>query len=249
VIRVRFVIPLLLTLASLTLAAPEAWAQVSRGGGGVSAQMMQQYQQLAAERTQLQDENAQLKKERDDLKQKLDLADKDLAGAKTGAARNAAALSELAAARSRNEATEKSLADEKARLQELVDKFRETIANLRESESARTQLQQQVATDSTTFDRCVERNDALFQVTTEVLDRYEHQGAFSYMARAEPFTRLARTRAENLVEEYRERAEELRMQKAKAAPGGGGASGTPARGPTVKPAPAPASGTADPPRG
>jgi hypothetical protein len=34
------------------------------------------------------------------------------------------------------------------------------------------------------------------------------------MARAEPFTRIKRTQVDNYVLEYKQRAEELRMQKA-----------------------------------
>ena len=74
----------------------------------------------------------------------------------------------------------------------------------------------------------------------EILDRYQHQGAFSFLARAEPFTRIKQTQIDNLVVEYRERAEELRQKK----PAAGGApvvtgaptgSAAPAAGPASAP--------------
>jgi hypothetical protein len=65
------------------------------------------------------------------------------------------------------------------------------------------------------LDVCSQRNNDLYKVNTEVLDRYEHEGAFGHMARAEPFTRLKRTQIENLVDEYRQRAEELELRQSK----------------------------------
>jgi len=109
--------------------------------------------------------------------------------------------------------------DAKGKMQELVGKFRETITQMRGIESERSQLQQQLAQSKTAFDQCAERNYSLYQVDNEVLDRYSHEGAFSHMASAEPFTRIKRTQIDNLVLEYKERAEELRMKKAEAASG------------------------------
>ena len=45
------------------LYVPDAVAQTTRSGGGGNAQLMQQMQQLASERTSLQAENARMKKE------------------------------------------------------------------------------------------------------------------------------------------------------------------------------------------
>jgi len=188
-----------------------ATAQSARSGGGASAALVQQLQQLGSERTQLQADNGKLKKTADDLKKQLDTVTRQFAAYKAAAEQRNQAT--LGAARTANESSAKAVEDTKAKMQELIGRFRETLTTLRGVESERTQLQQQVAQSSTTFDRCVERNYALAKVTEEVLDRYEHQGAFTYLARSEPFTRIKRTQVENLVDEYRERAEELRVSK------------------------------------
>jgi chromosome segregation ATPase len=201
-----------------TLFTAPALAQVQRsGGGGASAQLMQQYQQLAAERTQLQADNAKLKKDFDDLKKQLDGLKQQASVSKAGASRSEAAI---VAARAENDSNAKALADTKSKMQELIGRFRETITQLRTLETERTELQQQVAQSTAAYDKCAERNYSLYQTTAEVLDRYEHQGAFSYLARSEPFTRLKRTQIENLVDEYRQRVEELRVKIAPV-PGGG----------------------------
>ncbi|HEY0339969.1 MAG TPA: hypothetical protein VGC34_04125 [Steroidobacteraceae bacterium] len=204
-----YLVPLLIGLGALVRLEP-ALAQVERsGGGGANAALLQQYQQAVTERTQLQADNAKLKKTADDLKKQLDTANQQLNALKAGSTHGQAAL---AAAQRESETAAKNSADLKNKMQELVTNFRQTIANLHGVETERTQLQQQVAQDKTAFDRCVANNFALFEVNGEILDRYEHEGAFSHMARAEPFTRLKRTQIQNLVDEYRERAEELRVQ-------------------------------------
>jgi hypothetical protein len=227
-------------LAGTLLCGPVA-AQVERSGGGASAKLMQQYQQMATERTQLQAQNAQLKKDLEDAKKQLGVVQQQATAAKAGVGRRSQA--ELAAARASNETTQKSLDETKARMQELAVHFRETVATMRGIETERTQLQQQLAESRAAFDRCAEANYELYKVDNEVLDRYEHQGAFSYLGRAEPFTRIKRTRIENLVDEYRQRAEELRVKKATAAADGAttnnAAAASAASKPTTAPLPPP----------
>jgi regulator of replication initiation timing len=193
------------------LGAVSAAAQVQRSGGTANPQLMQQYQQAVTERSQLQAENEKLKKNLDDLKKQLDAAQQQLNTAKAGASREQSALS---AAQASNEGNVKALADSKAKTQELVSRFRETLTTLHGVETDRTQLQQQLGQSKAAYDKCAERNYELYQVDNEVLERYQHQGMFSYMERAEPFTRLKKTQIDNLALEYKERAEELRVKPA-----------------------------------
>jgi chromosome segregation ATPase len=210
--------------ASLCVAmASDALAQVQRSGGGANAQLAQQYQQIVTERAQLQADNDKLKKELDDTKKQLQAAKQQLAASKTSTGSSAA---QLAAAQAASQSAAQSLEQTKTRMQQLVDRFRETAVTLRDVESDRSRVQQQLAQSKSDFDRCAERNFQLYQVDSEVLDRYEHEGTLDHLARAEPFTRIKRTQVENLVDEYKTRAEELRVQKAAPAP--------------VPPAPAPA---------
>ena len=203
----------LLVSAGAWLSAEPALAQSQRsGGGGVNPAMVQQYQQAVSERTQLQAENAKLKTSADDLKKQLDAANKQLAALKAGSGRGQAAMAQLAAAQQENATTSKNLADLKSKAQELVANYRETIANLRTVETQKTKLQQDLAQSKANFDHCAQSNYELFKVNSEILDRYEHQGMFSYVERSEPFTRLKRTQIQNIVDEYKERAEELRVQ-------------------------------------
>src|SRR5882762_767084 len=63
--------PLVFIVLALAV-GPLAQAQSARSGGGASAQLLQQMQQLAYERTSLQSENAKLKKDLEDLRKERD---------------------------------------------------------------------------------------------------------------------------------------------------------------------------------
>src|ERR1700726_2838508 len=61
-----------LSVIAIGLLTTSAHAQSARSGGGASAQLLQQMQQLASERTSLQAENAKLKKDLEDLRKDRD---------------------------------------------------------------------------------------------------------------------------------------------------------------------------------
>src|ERR1700730_16661098 len=72
-IQLRAYISAVLVLSmALGFMSAAALAQTSRPSSGANAQLMQQMQQLASERTSLQAENAKLKKELDDLRKDRD---------------------------------------------------------------------------------------------------------------------------------------------------------------------------------
>ena len=223
--RLTAVAALALLAGALTLRS--ASAQAPRGGASsVNLQLMQQYQQAISDRAQLQEQTAKQKKDLDDLKKQVGALKKELAEAKAGTVHTQA---ELAAAQSTNQTSARSITDLRGKMQELIAHYRELQGNLQTVETDRGQLQQQLATSQSAYDKCAVTNDKLYDVTLEVLDRYQHQGAFSYLARSEPFTRIKRTEVDNMVVEYRERADELKVQKRDAAarPAAGGAGASP----------------------
>jgi chromosome segregation ATPase len=184
-------------------------AQTARSGGGDNAQLMQQMQQLAAERTQLQADNARLKREMDELRKERD----GLKGGKESREQRARA-SEAALTRAGQErdASARELEQLKERTQELVAKFRETIQELRNVESDRTQVKQQLGTRDTDLKSCVHNNGELITLNDEILKRFEKHGW------SEPFTQIKRVQLENLAEEYRGRAEDAQVQPTPNAP-------------------------------
>ena len=200
-------------IAVIVLGAGSAHAQVERSGGGEQQRIMQQYQQLASEKMTLQSQLAQMKKDLDAAQSELAATKKerDALRARTGNA--AAAAAEVAQLNESKQTAEKNLEQYKQRMVELVTRFREMAANLRDTEADRTKLRQTLEERNKAFDRCAADNLSLYEINGEILDRYEHVGLFTKASTAEPFTRLTRARIENLVDEYRERALQLRAEK------------------------------------
>jgi len=204
-------------LPALLFAAAFANAQAPRSGGASggsdSQRIMQQYQQVAAEKTSLQAQLAQMKKDLDGANAELKAVKKERDALKAQSAGTRAAAAQLAQATAAKESAEKGLEQNKQKTAELVDRFKLTIGTLKGVESEKAQLQKDNAALSSAFDKCVANNFELFDISNAVLDRYEHVGFFTKTAAAEPFTRLTRTRIDNLVDEYRQRAQELRLKK------------------------------------
>jgi DNA gyrase/topoisomerase IV subunit A len=197
----------------LLMVAPSGHAQTQRSGGGESQKLMLQYQQLAAEKTALQAQVAQMKKDLDSAQTDLAAVKKERDMLKAHSTGNAAAAAQLAQANAARESADKNLEQNKQRTTELVNRFKETISTLKGVEADHAQLQKDNAALNASFDKCAESNLGLYEIANTALDRYEHVGFFTKTGTAEPFTRITRTRINNLVDEYRARAEELRLKK------------------------------------
>ncbi len=200
----------LTALAAALTVASSAHAQSARSGGGEAQKFMQQYQQLASEKAALQAQLAQMKKDLDAANAELGSVKKERDTAKAHAGVPAAALTQANTAK---DAAERNLDQYKQRMNELVARFRETAGNLKEAEADRAKLRQDLAERSKSFDTCVADNMQLYDMNREILDRYEHVGWFTKASSAEPFTRITRTRLENIADEYRQRAQELQVKK------------------------------------
>lgn len=213
--------PATIVICALAVCASvPAGAQTTRSNSGGNAQLMQQMQQLAAERTALQAENARMKRELAETRKERDALK---GGKETNDKRARASEVALTRAAQERELGERELEQLKARTQELIGKFRETIEELRTVESDRTSVKQQLASRDTELKSCVDNNVALYKLNGEILTHLEGQGFWSGVGRAEPFTRLKRVQLENFVDEYKARAEDTRVSTPSAAPDVGGA--------------------------
>lgn len=191
--------------------APVAQAQTTRappaGGGGGNPQALQQMQASLAS---LQAENARLKKELEDAKGKVQAASKEASGSKQGVASLRAALAQAQASK---QASETLREQTQAKLSDLLDKYRQNTGALAGVETERGQLRQDLAAATGRLDTCAQRNVALYDAMNQALDKVGHGGFFTAMGRVEPFTKIERVRLENMVDEYRARADELKLKQ------------------------------------
>ncbi|MES1196577.1 MAG: hypothetical protein ABUL58_06500 [Steroidobacter sp.] len=180
-------------------------AQTQRSGNDAT-RVMQQLQQISAEKTRLQSENDAMKKQLEELKARL---------AKTGA--DQAVLQQQKRELDASSARQKESADEleksRARMQELIGKFREMATQLQSVETDRAQLKTALETRERDYKICVDRNVGLYFLNDEILQHLEGRTAWDKTVEKEPFTRISRIRLDNLVDEYRDRAEELRASR------------------------------------
>lgn len=204
-LRRRHLIALALCAQLLSAASH---AQTARSGGAPSAQVLQQMQQLAAERTSLQAENAKMKKQIDDLTRERDELKKGRQAIDLRARADAEALGR---SNTQRESTEQELTQTKAKIQELIAKFRETVQTLREVENENATGKQTLASREQELKTCIDRNLALYHLNDEVLTRMEKRSVFTRVAEAEPFTRIKRVQLENLIDEYKSRADEQKI--------------------------------------
>jgi len=225
---VRLVLIFAPALAAGWLVTLPASAQTERSGGGEAQRFMQQYQQIASEKSALQTQLAQQKKELDAAQTELAAVKKERDTLKAHAGATSAEAQKIA---QEKDSAEKSLEQYKQRMNEIVLRFREMAGTLKGVEADRAKLRQSVEERNSAYDRCVDANVQLAALNEEILNRYEHVGFFTKVSAAEPFTRITRARIENLVDEYRARAEQLKLQKSPPStavpPSGTGASPAP----------------------
>jgi chromosome segregation ATPase len=203
----------------LALGTTPLVAQVERSGGGQAQKFMQQYQQLAAEKTALEGRLAQTKQDLDTANATLEAVKKERDALKTkaaaGPAISASAVSQLT---TEKDTAQKNLEQYKQRMGELVTRFRETATNLKDVEADRSRLAKELDERNGAYDKCAADNLQLYEINGDILNRYDHVGLFTKVSAAEPFTKITRTRIDNLVVEYRARALELRAKKRDVAP-------------------------------
>jgi hypothetical protein len=208
--RHRLLAGIVFVAGSAAIIGPAA-AQAVRSGGD-NARALQELQQLATERTALKADNAKLKDQVADLQKKLDKAT-----AESSAVSARAKQLDVAAARGAESGKLASDALEKsrARMQELITRFRETAQNLKNVETERNALRGELQVRDREYDVCVERNVGLYEVGREALDRLDQHGFWSKVRESEPFTQLARARLDNLIDDDRQRLKELRLEESK----------------------------------
>jgi hypothetical protein len=210
----RAAIVAMLLLVCFTIPHEVSAQEARSGGGSPNAALLQQLQQLASERTDLQAQLAKLQKDLESMRRERDTLKSGQTAADRRAQQSESAVHQIQQnAAGRQKTADDNLARSKAQLDQLVAKFRELAQTLRETESDRNTLQQKVAAQEHTANVCTDDNASLYNLNTEVLDHFEHAG-LAGMLRADPFTKIARTRLDNTVLEYKQRAQELRVQAA-----------------------------------
>lgn len=179
-------------LASVLL-APGVHAE----GNGGDDRLRNQLRQTTLELRSAQEQLASLRAENEALKAAA-AAPKPVVEAvvDTRAQRALQAKSaQLETAKAEAEAQRQALAKWQTAYQEAAEVARKRDAELRQL----NELNQRTTGSSRD---CVAKNQALIEISQQLLDRYRRKGLFSSLVEAEPLTGIARVRFENLLQDY-----------------------------------------------
>lgn len=201
-----------LTVLVLVFCSAFAWGEAARRGGGGEevARLQVMMQQINSEKTTLAAENAKLKKDLESSRAELDQLKSENAASRK---KLGATSSDLAAARARGDGVQRSFDTLKSRFDELVEQYRKTVGIMRELESDGARLSELVADYDVRVATCERNNDALYKATGELVELYEKKGLMTVLAQREPVTKLKRTQIENMMDEYRQLAEDMRVDQ------------------------------------
>jgi chromosome segregation ATPase len=161
---------------------------------------------------------------------------------------------------------EKKTGGQKKQFAELTEKFQESESNLqkmtlqysetknsllqvqKEKEQLQKEKEQEQKRLSGDVQVCEKKNDELYRISVDIIEKYRAKGVFTALMQAEPFTQLESVRMQNLMQEYKDKTNAAKLATtakadavapagvASASPSKNGAGGNVAAGAPVKPA-------------
>lgn len=155
-----------------------------------------QLRSVTAERDSLQAQNTDLQNQVRDLTEQFAKVTKQGAADRDAASRSIAELQARAATQAQ------SIADYQKSQSAAQAELRRTTALLSAFQSRAASLTGDNITLKQSVDQEKARNAAMLKLATEVLGRYQKQGIGDLLLTKEPFTGLARTRLENIAQDY-----------------------------------------------
>lgn len=165
---------------------------------------------------QAQDEKAALEQTKIDLDKELDALKKksgDLASSAARANQSKAALEKQVEALQLDKT---KLSEEVAQLKkDLLDTqtvVRDTSNKLQQETSLKQRLEHDLSARGKALDVCETKNKTLYQYHVELINRAQNRGSLDVLLENEPVLGFKRVQIENLLEEYRDKLDEQKIQ-------------------------------------
>jgi chromosome segregation ATPase len=209
-----------IVLAVVAMQATDALAQDGSREREMLRRVQAALQRSEQEKAKLQEEKSKLEQEKADLAAKLQATGK--------------VQKELSAARKKQgeqaqliEQTQRQLDLSKAKAAELETKLEKMTRRASSSEDQGKQLGAQIkdlgekleqqraiiGRQTQMVQACDERNAKLVGLTNELVAKYRDKGVWDALAQREPFTGIQEVRIQNAMQEYREKADALKIDK------------------------------------
>jgi len=196
------------TALLITVCAPTVYGQSTRAsgsaGGTTAQQVIAQMQQVASERAAAQADAAKAKQDLSAAQDQLKKLQAELEAVKS----RSADADQLTRVQREAQQAAADLERSRSSVNELTRQLREATTQLRDVESARSALNATLSAEVRTHETCVRDNAELSALALDTLTRYEKRAGSG-----EPFFKIGRTRAQNLVDEYRAKVTDLKAPK------------------------------------
>ena len=181
--------------------------------------MMQHMEQekaaLASEKNSLSSQVESLNKQINDLKNSVGVSRKK-------SARVGELEQELLAVKEENLSLSSKLQTSQTNLEDLTTKHRESLQSLQQELQAsvaqgdeyKTKFQESasnVSRQSQLIEICEKKNMALYELNVDILERYKKKGVWSALFQAEPFTQIKKVEINNIIQEYKEKLDDQKM--------------------------------------
>jgi chromosome segregation ATPase len=202
-----------------------AWAQQDDRRAREAARRMQQMQQqLTQEKAQLEQDKAKLEKENADkekqIKQLLAKLKRTEAGTKQSEADAKQKSAEVDHLKAELDAMSLKFVEQREKADKLADNYKASVETIKtrdaekETLNVRTLEQREIiGRQSRLIQACEEKNLALYQLGTDLLQRYRNKSVMDALKQAEPFTQLEKVKMENLLQEYSEKMDAKKIDR------------------------------------
>jgi chromosome segregation ATPase len=209
----RHTVGLVVCLASVgsLCITSEALGQAARRDAGnqeVLVKFQAMVRQANGERDEALAENAKLQTELTSLKKKLDGVQGKLAATEKHGTTTEEALERY---KQSDAALRERLQQQNDKIQQIVNKYKELVASLRQVESDRAEARSMMVSQAKEIDQCVEKNLSLYQTGMELIDRYDNKGVWASLMQREPLTGIQRVKMENAVQDYKLRLHDSKL--------------------------------------
>jgi chromosome segregation ATPase len=185
-------------------------------------QLMQQ--QLAQEKAQLEQDKAKLEKDNADQGKQIKLLQAKLKRAEAGTKQTETDVKQKAAEVDRLKAELEALSlkfvEQREKADKLADSYKASVETIRnrdaekETLNARTREQRDIiGRQAQLVQACEEKNMALYQLATDLLQRYRNKSVMDALKQAEPFTQLEKVKMENMLQEYAEKMDAKKIDR------------------------------------
>ena len=173
-----------------------------------------QMKQISDEKVALEQDKAAISKELDMLKKKSGELESSVSRVNH---RKAALEKEVAALGEEKSKLSENIAQLQQALSESQLALRDTRQNLQQETSAKQRLEQNLSTRGKELEVCEVKNKKLYQYHVELINRAQRRGSLGVLLEAEPVLGFKRVEIENLLEEYRDKIDEQKINSVAAA--------------------------------